>query len=432
MTGPAQQLAQKPAEQAGEQPGDWIHRGATSQDILDSAAMLVAQRVSRHVGDQLVTAAGELARIAQVHRNTLMAGRTLTQHAAPTTFGVTVASWLDGVGRAVDAMELLQFPVQLGGSVGNGSAFFALTGRVDALSSLRSATALRLGLSDPGRSWHTERSAVATVAGVLSLVLGTVGRIAADVVVLSRTEVSEVHERAQSGGGTSSAMPHKHNPATAVLLVSAAKRAPGLLATIHAALVAEDQRPAGAWHSEWQALRELMRMATEAADALVTIASRLEVDADRMRTNLELTGGLILSEQVLGQLTAALGRREAASVVAEAIADVEAGTEAGTKTGTQAGTQAGTEAGTDFGAAVRRVLGARGFDVSVDVSPDFVLQLADGIVDAACARHNERIKSIRFAGAGTDLGSPDRAAVDRAAVDRAGTDRAGVEREETS
>lgn len=342
--------------QAGEL-GDWVHRGATSQDILDSAIMLVASRAVAATGRSLAEAATALAELADRHRHDVMVGRTLGAPAAPITFGVKAASWLDGLLAGATALQRLELPVQLAGAVGTGAAFADLGGDPAAL---RAGLASRLGLVDPGRSWQAERSPTATLASTLALTLGALGRIATDVLVLARPEIGEVVE---GSGGTSSAMPQKQNPTTAILVRSAALQSPGLLSTVHAALLTEDERPSGSWHAEWLALRSLLRLAIEASEAAVVMLTSLTVDPTRMRANLDLDGGLAWAEHAQSQLTPDLGRSAAAALVARAIAT--------------------TSAELPFGAALAAELGGR----VVDLSPDSVYATADLVIDAALDRY---------------------------------------------
>lgn len=305
------------AEQQRDGAGDWIHRGATSQDILDSALMLVASRVVPVLIDQLETVSTLLANRADTHRESLMPGRTLTQHAAPITFGAKVAGWLDGVEGALVALERVDLPAQLAGSVGIGSSFVDLTGERAAPADLRARFAARLGLTDPGRSWQAERSPVAQLGSTLAIALGALGRIASDILVLARTEISEAAEGAAAG--LSSAMPQKRNPVTATLIVATAQRSPALLSILFSAMVSPDERAAGPWHSEWQAARQLLALAVEATEASVVLIDELVVDTERMRANLDLTGGSIYSEHVLSTLTRDIGRAEATAIVTAAI-----------------------------------------------------------------------------------------------------------------
>jgi 3-carboxy-cis,cis-muconate cycloisomerase len=299
--------------------GEWVHRGATSQDILDTALMLVAKHAVSGMRWELSALADSLAELAMTHRSTLQAGRTLTQHAAPITFGAKVASWLDGVDAARTALDGVDLPVQLAGSVGIGSAVLDLTGETDAADRLRSALAARLTLVDPGRSWQAERTPVVSLGSALALTIGALGRIAADVLVLARTEVGEVEEG--GGAGSSSALPQKRNPATATLIRAAALQSPGLVATLFGSLVTGDERPSGSWHAEWQPLRQLLRLGIETAEATRSLIDSLEVDVERMAANVKLTGGLIYAEHVQSVLTREVGRAESSVSVKNAIAE---------------------------------------------------------------------------------------------------------------
>lgn len=299
--------------------GEWVHRGATSQDILDTAIMLVAKHALDGMRSQLAGLASALAVLADAERESVQAGRTLTQHAAPITFGAKAASWLDGVESARGTLRALDLPVQFAGSVGTGSAVLDLTGEADAASRLRAALAARLSLADPERSWQSERTPVVTLGSAIALTIGVLGRLAADVLVLARTEVGEVEEG--GGAGSSSAMPQKRNPATATLIRSAALQSPGLVSTLFASLVSDDERPSGGWHAEWQPLRQLLRLGVETAEAARSLIDSLEVDTERMAANLELTGGLIYAEHVQSVLTREVGMAEASVTVKKAIAD---------------------------------------------------------------------------------------------------------------
>lgn len=354
--------AQAEAIHAGA--GDWVHRGATSQDILDTALMLVASHARRMVLESLQSTAATLAALAEDHRHSLMVGRTLTQHAAPITFGVKAASWLDGIEAALEALASLTLPVQLAGSVGTGAAFADLAASPEASERLREALAARLDLSDSGRSWQAERSPVTAAAATFALVLGTLGRVAADILVLSRTEIGEITE---ASGGSSSAMPQKQNPTAAVVVRAAALQAPGLVSTVFAALVTEDERPSGSWHSEWLALRSLLRLALESAETAAVLVSSLDIDTDRMHTNLESAGGLAWAEPAQSQLTPRIGRAAANAIVVRAIAAVTPEL------------------------SFRQAVLADGH--SVDLSPARVFVTTDLVIDDALERH--RLRSAR-------------------------------------
>ncbi|WP_328437366.1 3-carboxy-cis,cis-muconate cycloisomerase [Streptomyces sp. NBC_00444] len=292
----------------GEEYGPYVHRGATSQDIMDTATMLVAARALDLVLTDLGRTERALARLAVEHRDSAMPGRTLTQHAVPTTFGLKAAGWRSLVLDARDRVTAVRdgLPAQLGGAAGTLAAFGAY-GAEDALS-LPEAYARELGLQAPLLPWHTLRTPIADLAGCLAFTAGALGKIAVDVLTLSRTEIAEV---AEGSGGGSSAMPHKSNPVRSTLIAAAARRAPQLAATLYGSLAAEDERPAGAWHAEWEPLRELLRLAGGAARDAVELAEGLRVRHDVMREHLDLTHGLIVSERLSAELAPVLGRARA-------------------------------------------------------------------------------------------------------------------------
>ncbi|OPF78154.1 3-carboxy-cis,cis-muconate cycloisomerase [Streptomyces antioxidans] len=288
--------------------GSYVHRGATSQDIVDTATMLVAARALPLIVADLERTAAELARLAAAHRDTPMPGRTLTQHAVPTTFGLKAAGWRALVLDARDRLAALRPPAQLGGAAGTLAAF---DGGVRLLGRFAEET----GLAEPDVPWHTLRTPIADLGTALASAVGALGKVAADVLVLSRTEIGEV---AEGAGGGSSAMPHKSNPVRATVMAAAARQAPGHAATLLGSLAAEDERPGGAWHAEWQPLRELLRLAGGSARDAVELASGLRVFPDRMAANLGLTEGLIVSERLIAALEPGVGRARAKGLLAEA------------------------------------------------------------------------------------------------------------------
>ncbi|MFD8042789.1 3-carboxy-cis,cis-muconate cycloisomerase [Streptomyces chartreusis] len=302
----------------GEEYGTYVHRGATSQDIMDTASMLVAARTLDLVLGDLDSTAAALARPASEHRDTAMPGRTLTQHAVPTTFGLKAAGWRALVLDARDRVRTVRdsLPAQLGGAAGTLAAFGAY-GASDPIA-LPAAYARELGLRAPDLPWHTLRTPVADLAGCLAFTAGALGKVAVDVLTLSRTEIAEV---AEGSGGGSSAMPHKSNPVRSTLIAAAARRAPQLAATLYGSLAAEDERPAGAWHAEWEPLRDLLRLVGGAARDAVELAEGLRVRADVMRAHLDLTHGLIVSERLSAELAPVLGRARAKELLTRLAAE---------------------------------------------------------------------------------------------------------------
>jgi 3-carboxy-cis,cis-muconate cycloisomerase len=282
------------------------HKGATSQDIVDSALMLMARRTVQVIGADLRAAAAALARLAQEHRGTVTVARTLTQHSLPSTFGLKAANWLAGIGQAGVRLDEVAavLPLQWGGAAGTMAALTTLTaGAKDGNGGpleLAARLAGRLGLAEPVAPWQTNRLPVTALAAALADVLAAAGKVANDVLLLSRPEIGELSEPRAEGRGVSSAMPQKQNPVLSVLIRSAALAAPGHLAQVQAAAAgAIDERPDGSWHVEWQALRQLLRLAGGAAAKLAELARGLVVHRDRMAANLALTGPLVVSEKIM-------------------------------------------------------------------------------------------------------------------------------------
>lgn len=273
----------------------FVHRGATSQDILDTALMLVAKRSLRILAHDLSTTVTALATLADRYRATPMAARTLTQHSVPTTFGLKAAGWLMAASDALNTLTAAEatVPAQLGGAAGTLASFHEMAPGREL--ELVKQYAAELGLAEPPMPWHTTRTPVGNIADVLVGVAVALGKIAADIALLSRTEIAEVQEPT---AGESSSMPQKQNPARSVLINAATRTAPGLAAELHSSAIAIDERPDGAWHAEWQTLRALLRAVGGAAQLAADLLPGLRVDTDRMLANLSITGPLIVSERI--------------------------------------------------------------------------------------------------------------------------------------
>ncbi|MFI5477140.1 3-carboxy-cis,cis-muconate cycloisomerase [Streptomyces cacaoi] len=304
----------------------YVHRGSTSQDILDTASILVAHRTLRLIRADLARVEQALAALAADHRDTLMAGRTLALHAVPTTFGLKAAGWrhlvLDAAHK-LDDLGARGLPVQLGGAAGTLAGYLQHAPAAEPAAYVRELTeafAAELGLSAPLLPWHVLRTPVVDLATAAAFLCGALGKIAVDVLCLTRTETGEVHEPAPGGRGASSAMPHKRNPVLATAVRSAALQAPQLAATVLACMPSEDERSAGAWHAEWEPLRALLRLAGGAAHQAVELTGQLSVDPRRMRANTALTAGQIVSEKIAAVLAPLLGKTEARRLLNEASA----------------------------------------------------------------------------------------------------------------
>lgn len=308
---PVGPLVQALADRAGP-AGASVHVGATSQDILDSATMLVAHRALGALLADLDRCGAALAALAERHRHTMQVGRTLLQQALPVPFGFVAADWLSGVDSAADRLTIVRdhrLAVQLGGAVGT------LASLGDHGTAVVAELATRLGLAEPVLPWHTERTRIAELAGALGETCGVAGRVARDVVLLAQTEIGELREAGPSGTGGSSTLPHKENPVAAISASASAQRAPGLVATLHATMVHEHQRAAGSWHAEWLPLRDLLRCTGSAVAWLRISLNRLRVDPDRMLVNLDATGGLLLAERITTALVPTVGRLAAHEAV---------------------------------------------------------------------------------------------------------------------
>jgi 3-carboxy-cis,cis-muconate cycloisomerase len=285
----------------------YVHWGATSQDVIDTAAV-IAMRASVELLDRdLARAIKALARLARKHRNTPLAARTWLQQALPTTFGLKLARWaalIAGARENLHAAASKAAVLQFGGAAGT----LAALGKKGPRIAKRLAEDLGLLVDTP---WHAERDRIAGVASAVGILIGAGGKIARDVSLLMQTEIGEVFEPAGHGRGGSSTMPHKRNPVACAQILAAANLAPGLVSSVLSGMVQEHERALGGWQAEWLAMPQLFLLASGVASRLVETAEGMEIDAARMRKNLDATRGLIMSEAVQMALGAALGRLEA-------------------------------------------------------------------------------------------------------------------------
>ena len=352
LTGnPVPGLARALARQVPQTAVSAVHRGATSQDIVDTAAMLLAKRAIGVIAADLARAADAAAGLAAAHRDSIMIGRTLLQQAVPVTFGLVAAGWLTSLDEARAGLDSVRprLAVQFGGAAGTLASLGEAGQRVTAL------LATELGLAVPVLPWHTDRLRIIDLSAALARVAAALGKIARDVTLLAQSEVGEVSEGGTASGaggaggtdqrgagqqapaeslehggvhppvpprpprrGGSSAMPHKHNPVASIAILGCTRQVPGLLATLAAASEQELQRAAGAWHAEWEPLTALLRLTGSASSWAADLLPGLVVDTSRMAANLAATKGLPLAEHVSSLLAGVLGGAQAHDLVAEA------------------------------------------------------------------------------------------------------------------
>jgi 3-carboxy-cis,cis-muconate cycloisomerase len=297
------------------QAAEFVHWGATSQDANDTGLILQIREALDVLEADLAFFCVSLAELAQKYRDTPIAGRTLMQHAAPTTFGAKVAAWLDALHRHRQRFTETRRRVlvlQFGGAVGTLAALH------EKALPVAQALAKELSLDLPPMPWHTQRDRIAEVAATLGLLVGTLGKIARDISLHMQTEIAEVSEPAGEGRGGSSTMPHKRNPVSSAVVLSAATRVPGLVSTMLSAMVQEDERGLGNWHAEWETLPEIFRLSAGALHQLKEIVPHLEVDAAQMKRNLEDTHGLIFSEAIATALAERIGKSSARKLIDQA------------------------------------------------------------------------------------------------------------------
>lgn len=288
-------------ERAGDDTGRWLHRGLTSQDVLDTALLLCLREALRTVNDQLTAQVSTLIGLVDTHRSTPMLARTLTQPALPSTAGMKFATWLSAVLDACDTLTALPaLTVQVGGAAGTMAAATELTGSPQAALRLSDDLARTLDLS-PTPPWHTARAVLTRHGDALVTCCDAWGHLANDITTASRHEIGELTE---GSGGGSSTMPHKSNPVLAILLRRNALAAPTLGATLHAASAASvDERADGGWHAEWATLRTLTRRTVVAASQATDLLAGLQVHTDRAAANLAAADGLLAEQHTMADLT---------------------------------------------------------------------------------------------------------------------------------
>jgi 3-carboxy-cis,cis-muconate cycloisomerase len=313
--------------------GRRFHKGATTQDVLDTALVLQMRDAFDLIEADLAAIMEGLSQLAERHRATPCVGRTYGQHAAPVTFGFKVAGWLAGIAESAGQLADLRKRVlvaSLGGPVGT------LAGLKEQGPAIAEEFARLLGLNPTPIAWHTLRARAAETGSWLAILVGALAKMAVDIAHLASTEVGEVAEPHVPGRGGSSAMPHKRNPVSATIILSAHAAAKGPVTTLLDAMAAAHERPAGLWHAEWHALPTLFGLASGALREARVLAEGLVVHPDRMRANLDITRGLLFADAAASRLAPHVGREEAHALVEKAAGMVRDGAD-------------------DLGAAIRRL-----------------------------------------------------------------------------
>lgn len=291
----------------------YVHLGATSQDMVDTATVLQMQQYWYWLNDKLAELSDLLVEITKKHRNTLMIGRTLLQQARPITFGLKTSGWLQSIERSKERMKSTQkrvLVIQLGGAVGSGNANLS--------KSVQQSLADYLDLK-PSFSWQSNRDNLVEAASFFGILNQSLAKIAKDVSLMMQTEVAEVFEGAAEGKGGSSTMPHKRNPVTCAAILANANRIPNLVATLLASMPQEHERSAGLWHSEWEVLTEILLLTAGSIERSIELIASLEVDDKRMLQNLELTKGLIYAENISLALAIKMGKINAHELVEKSL-----------------------------------------------------------------------------------------------------------------
>lgn len=364
----------------------FVHWGATTQDVMDTALILQARDVCALFDDGLGQLGKALAGLATKHRDTPMVARTVMQHALPTTFGLKAAGWLGAVTRHHGHLGELRprvLALQFGGAAGT------LASLGDKGAEVSANLAGELGLALPATPWHPARDRIGEIACFCGLLCGTLAKMGRDIVLMMQTDVQEAFEPQAPGRGGSSTMPHKRNPVLAAIMIGAGTAAPGLVSTILSAQIHEHERAAGTAHAEWRTLPELMRLTGGALKAAAALAEGLEIDQARMRHNLEATNGLIMAEAVMMALGGKVGRLEAHHLVEAACKQAISGQQ-----------------------HLREVLGAdpgitahlSTHDLARLFEPESYLGSAGHFVDAALAAHRQLPAAIEAFNAMTNQG----------------------------
>jgi len=290
----------------------FVHLGATSQDIIDTATVLQIDSFVQWLDIKLLKLRNELVKLTEKHKKTIMVGRTLLQQARPITFGLKTSAWLEGVCRSIERLDEMKsrlLVVQLSGAVGSQNKNIS--------TEVVKSFAKILGLST-SFSWQSQRDNINELASKLGILSGSLGKIAKDISLLMQTEVGEVFEGAAEGKGGSSTMPHKRNPVTSAAILANSSRVPHLVGSMLSSMVQEHERSAGNWHAEWEVLTEIILLTAGSLEKTIELITGLEVDEKRMLANIEITQGLIFAEDVSLELVKKIGKIHAHELVEKA------------------------------------------------------------------------------------------------------------------
>jgi 3-carboxy-cis,cis-muconate cycloisomerase len=293
----------------------FVHWGATSQDVADTALILLLQRTQPILTADIAKLENALEKLSCKHEHTVMLGRTLLQAAPPVTFGLKAAGWLGAIRRCRARLES-SFAESLAVQLGGASGTLASLG--DRGLEVARELASELKLKCPDAPWHTHRDRLANLMCSCGVLSGSLGKMARDISLLMQNEIAEAWEPGGSGRGGSSTMPHKRNPIASTLTLAAATRVPGLIANFLSAMVQEHERGVGGWQAEWATVAAIVQATGLAVESMAEVAEGLTMDEDRMRQNIEATGGAIFAERAMMLLRPALGRDVAHKVIEQA------------------------------------------------------------------------------------------------------------------
>ena len=315
LTIPLVKMLRQKVSENSPAAASFVHSGATSQDVADTALILLLKRAQPILEGDIERLEKTLVKLTTEHAHTVMLGRTLLQAAPPITFGLKAGGWLGAVRRGRKRLRS-SFEEALVVQFGGASGTLAALG--DQGLEVAKALAGELGLRLPEAPWHGQRDRLAALVSACAILTGSLGKMARDIGLLMQTEVAEVREPGGEGHGGSSAMPHKHNPVGCIVTLAAVNRVPGLVASFLSGMVQEHERAAGGWQAEWPTVADVVKSTGLATTSMADVAAGLSVDPVRMRSNIEATQGVVFAEKAMMLLAAKLGREPAQKILEKA------------------------------------------------------------------------------------------------------------------